>query len=423
MRLAKESPPPKLLPHTLLPPPCDRTTDAAGRRQDLIFVSMENWDAVWRRNQFLCAGLSRRDPRRRILFVGLSRDYTHGPRTGDFRCFTQDATYEAPDFPQITITHPPKFLPTTLAWGRRLNDLLFRRHVAGVAKKLGLHRPLLWLNPHSALHMAGRMGECAVVYDITDDWTQLTQRPWLQELTRAQDRALCQKADAVIVCSERLRELKEGLTDSLHLIPNGVDAAHYLSVSDVAQPLPADAAGWRHPILGYTGTVHPDRVDLALVEVLARRLPAATIALVGPNQLDPAMIQRLKALGNVVLTGPKPYARIPDYMRAFDVCITPHLVTPFTESLNPIKLWEYLAAGKPIIATPVAGFRDYPDLVHLASDAEAFVNKLAQALSEDASVAVQRREEARRHSWASRLDAIEAVLACIPRAGWERTHA
>jgi hypothetical protein len=89
----------------------------------------------------------------------------------------------------------------------------------------------------------------------------------------------------------------------------------------------------------------------------------------------------LTALPNVKLTGPMPYQQLPDYMRAFAVCMVPHLVTPFTESLNPIKLWEYLAAGKPIVSSKVAGFRDYPQWVRLAEGAEEFVREIRAALA------------------------------------------
>lgn len=378
---------------------------------DLIFVSMEDWDDVWRRNQFLTAGLARRYPDCKILFVGLARDYTHGIRTLNFQPFAQPATWKPPEFANITITHPPKWFPNTFAVGRMLNEALFRRHVKKAAVALDIEQPLLWLNPHSAGHLVGKVGESAVIYDITDDWTNLTQSPWLTDLIREQDKNLCRAADAVIVCSERLRQLKEPLTNSLYLIPNGVDAAHYLKVDDKGRELPPETAAWRHPVLGYTGTVHSDRVDLPLVEALARRLPDATVALVGPVHLDGAERRRLEALGNVFFTGPKPYADLPSYMRAFDVCITPHLVTPFTESLNPIKLWEYLAVGKPIISTRVTGFRDYQEFVYLADNAEGFAAALQEALEEKQDRAERRRQEAGQHSWTTRLDAVEAVIA------------
>jgi glycosyltransferase involved in cell wall biosynthesis len=219
--------------------------------------------------------------------------------------------------------------------------------------------------------MAGRMGEQAVVYDITDDWTTFTQKGAHMRKTVEQDAQLCRRADAVIVCSQRLYEMKQELAKRLYLVANGVDADHYEGVLEDGPRAPA-LAGKSGTILGYTGTIHPDRVDVDLVEKVARHFSSGTVALVGPLLLDDADKARLQSCGNVIMTGPVPYKDIPTFMRAFDVCITPHVMTSFTESLNPIKLWEYLAAGKPIVSTNVAGFRDYDRLVHLATDADSF---------------------------------------------------
>ena len=134
------------------------------------------------------------------------------------------------------------------------------------------------------------------------------------------------------------------------------------------------------------------------------------MALVGPDLLTPADRARLDALGNVARTGPVPYRHLPDYLRAFDVCITPHCMSEFTESLNPIKLWEYLAAGKPIVSTDVAGFRDYPHLVHLAADPDAFVAACRDALQEPPATGPARRAEAQKHTWDARIDCVLSVL-------------
>ena len=377
---------------------------------DLIFVSLEDWDDIWRRNQFVVAGLARRYPAAKILFVGLSRDFSNRIRRG--RLFTSDGevTTTVPGLPNVTVTKPLKLLPNTLKWGRWLNERLMRRHVRKAAARLGMRRPLLWLNPQNAVHMVGRMGESATIYDITDDWTTLSQPDAVTRRVIADDAQLCRVAQATIVCSQRLFDMKRALTDRLHLIPNGVDAEHYASVTDRTLALPVEAQSWPRPVLGYTGTIHPDRVDVNLIQSVATRLTSGCIALVGPTALSTDDRARLTATGKVFLTGPVPYQRIPEYMRAFDVCITPHRVTPFTESLNPIKLWEYLAAGKPIVATDVAGFRDYPELVSIARDADEFLQATRAATDENPDKVRARRAEARRHSWASRLDAIEAVM-------------
>jgi hypothetical protein len=286
-------------------------------QSDLIFVSLENWDEIWRRNQFVCAELSRRHPDMQILFVGLPRDLSHAVRRGRLSRVLGPATYPAPGYPGITITRSPKLLPNSVSCGRWINNLMFRRHVRNVSRKLGLRRPVLWLNPHYSVHSVGRMNESAVIYDITDDWTCLSQSAGVARRTVAQDAELCRRADATIVCSPHLRDMKQGLARQLHLIPNGVDASHYAKVTDGSADVPTVARNWPKPVLGYTGTLHPDRIDLDLIKALAAS-HQGSIVLVGPNFLSPVESERLLNLGNVFLPGPVPYARIPDYMAAFD---------------------------------------------------------------------------------------------------------
>ncbi len=525
----------------------------------LIFISLESWDDIWRRNQFVCAELARRYPDMRILFVCPPRDVSNAIRTRRLGSLRGPNNWHPEGFPNITVTRPLKLLPSTLAIGRWVNDLMTRRYIrraalrlndqgsmikdqklgddggaalcsmsndqrsmnnttkklvparrdrseeledgggcnAGVPRapatdgpemglqvtgdrlqgdasritdhgskvypgapgintdqKLGVRGEelegnagvppaspikspalpkvlispgtpglviersvLLWLNPQDAVHMVGRMGESRVIYDITDDWTQFTHftdRKALLDRTIAEDARLCRKADAVIVCSKSLYESRKALSRDIHLIPNGVDAAHYRGVLDDHGPLPEACRNWPRPVFGYTGSIHADRVDVTLVEAMtvamkAQNMPG-TIVLIGPVMLPAHQRQRLEATGRVIFTGPMAYRDLPQYMRAFDVCIVPHCMTAFVESLNPIKLWEYLAAGKPIVSTDVAGFRDYPELVRTARTAEEFVAQCRAAIAEGTEKSERRRTEAAKHSWRSRVDEIAAVM-------------
>ena len=382
---------------------------------DLVFVSMEDWDNVWRRNQFVCAELTQENKKRRILFVGVQRNLLRCLRRGDWRTILQNPTWRVPEHPHVTVTTPLRVMPERFVLGRKINEWITRRHVRRVASSIGFQKPVLWLNPYSAVHMAGRMGESAVVYDITDDWEEMEPNSTLSSDICAQDGALGKLANEVIVCSPALQISKEKkFRRKVHLIPNGVDADHYRSVVDENLAVHPLARGWVKPVLGYTGTVHPQRVDVALVVELAKRFAHGSIVLIGPNLLNEEDQRRLAGCVNVHLVGAVPYREIPEWMRAFDVCIVPHLVTTFTESLNPIKLWEYLAAGKPIVSTPVAGFRDYPGLVRLAEDADEFARQVTAALAEGATLVEARRAEARKHSWRSRVEQIETVIqSCL----------
>ena len=367
---------------------------------DLIFVSLENWDEIWRRNQFLVSAWAKRFPDAQILFVGQARR-------------GQIATETLPDFPNVTVTQLPKILPNSLPLGRQVNDAAARRHVQKLAKNRGLKSPILWLNPHDAGHFIGTLNERATIYDITDDWELAATSAGEKQQIHDADRALCRRVDATIVCSQALYDSLIEYSKRLALVPNGVDVAHYTNVS--VQPV---NRRWKTPTFGYTGTVHNQRVDVDLVLQLARTHAHGDVVLVGPDVLDDASRARLQSQPNVHLIGAIPYAQIPDAMTQFDVCIVPHVESAFTESLNPIKLWEYLASGKPIVSTDVAGFRDYPQHVEIASGDE-FVCACERVLeaTKDEMKATQkceaRRQEASGHSWESRLDDVLKVVRTI----------
>jgi teichuronic acid biosynthesis glycosyltransferase TuaH len=381
--------------------------------RDLIFISLERWDDVWRRNQFVCAELARRDPASKILFLTPPRDLSNAVRSRDWSRLRPQREWSPVELSNITVSTPTKALPNTLSAGRAFNARMVRDHVRAMMRRHEVRRPVLWVNDHSAVHLLDSIDAAAVVYDITDDWTSSGQAPWLLELIRKQDAELCRRADAVIVCSQRLYELKRPLVEPgrLHLVPNGVDAAHYRKVLDGVGPPPAEAAAWAKPVFGYTGTVHPDRVDVNLIEAIARAFPGGTVVMIGPNCLSVADRDRLARCGNVNLMGPRRYDELPQLMRGFDACIVPHRMTAFTESLNPIKLWEYLAAGKPIVSTDVAGFRDYPQMVHLSRTPEQFIAGCREALQEDPAKAAARRTEAAKHAWSDRADEITAIMS------------
>ena len=368
--------------------------------RDLIFVSMEDWDEVWRRNQFLCAALARRFPQMKILFVGLTINVSHHIRHGSVGKIFRQMTWQVPGFRNITVMHAIKLLPDSITPARKFNEFVARTQIRGVAERLGMRNPILWLNPHSSVHMPGLMGERCVVYDITDDWGLVPSlTPSERKLTIEQDRALTSRADLVVVCSEALERSRREQAREILLVPNGVDVTHYAAVGSPTADRP-----WPGPVFGYTGTLHTDRTDVRIIIDLARAFPRGSVVLVGPDHWKPRDRELLALEKNVFMPGAVPYSKIPGIMSQFDVCIVPHVETTFTESLNPIKLWEYLAGGKPIVSTNIAGFRDYPHLCRIASSSDAFIAACRVALEEGTALRDARIAEASLHTWEARLD-------------------
>jgi len=382
---------------------------------DILFVAMEDWDEVWRRNQPIAAGFAERSPGRKLLYMGLPIDVSHGLRRLSFgpllRALRPARTPASPaGFGNIFLFNPVKWLPNSLPFCQHINRWMERRQLRRAARRVGLRHPILWLNPHYGLHLVGSVGESLVVYDIGDDWSQIKQAEWVRRQTIAEDAELCRRADVLIVVSKHLQRLKSELARRVELIPNGVYVERYAGIADGSLPPHPATQSWRHPVLAYTGTLHEERVDLALVEKIAEAFPAATVALIGPCLLDEKARRRLTAHPNIRMPGAFPFEEIPRVMSAFDVCIVPHVVSGFTESLSPLKLYEYLAAGLPTVSTLIPGFRDHPQWIHLAADADAFITALQKALQEPRRLRAPRQAAARAHSWAARMDAIELAI-------------
>jgi glycosyltransferase involved in cell wall biosynthesis len=383
--------------------------------RDLVFVSLERWDRVWRRNQFLCAQWLRRFPRMRLLFVEPPRDLSHAVRTGRFATLKSPADDRVPDFPGLSLFRPLKVCPNTLGAGRVANALLLRFQIRAAMQRAGLRNPILWINDHFAGHLAGTLCERGVVYDITDDWCHFPSASAGERLRIEQaDRHLCAKANVVVVCSEALEKSRRPLSRRLIRIPNGVDPQHY-ALCRTQNSFGKRGGRLAGPVFGYAGTLHGDRLDLELISRLAREFPLGKVVLCGPDFLSAAEREKLASHSNVEVRPAVAYAKVPRVISEWDVCIVPHKKTPFTESLNPIKLWEYLASGKPIAGTPVAGFRDYPHLCHLGEGVEGFLGACRRALNEEAWLPAERVRAVEGHSWEARA---EDALDVFRQEGW-----
>lgn len=330
---------------------------------DLVVLSLERWDDVWRRNQHLVAGLLRVDPELRVLFVEPPADPTHdlvGRRRPSFGRGVTEVPDVAPG--RLFTVRLVKWLPRRI--DRRADERLARA-VMRSAAALGMNHPVLWINDPGAATLAERSG-WPTLYDITDDWLSADRPPAERERATANEARLLETAGAVVVCSPELARRK-GATRPVVLIPNAVDVAAYRRPAPRPADLPSGAVAL------YLGTVHPDRIDVDLCEATARALgPKGTLVLVGPNLLAPDQARRLEHAG-VRLLGARTRDEVVGYLQHADVLVVPHVVTAFTDSLDPIKLYEYQAVGRPVVATAVAGFRDADDPRITVADGEAFV--------------------------------------------------
>ena len=360
--------------------------------RELVVCSLEAWDDVWRRNQFFTDILLRRHPGLRVLFVEPAADPLFDlfsrrmPTLPRLRSISADGRLRA--------FRPLKPLPRKFG---PLADDVVRSQVVYVARFLGFLRPTLWLNDVTYAPLIAPIG-WPTVYDVTDDWLLAPAPPRELERLRRLDELALNTANEVVVCSQALA-VSRGQRRRVSLIPNGVDIEHFRR----PRPRPDDLPDG--PVAVYVGTLHDARTDVKLVKEVADALPHASIVLVGPNSLGQESQRQLAGLANVILLGPRPYSDVPAYLQHADVVIVPHLISPFTESLDPIKTYECLVVDTPTVATPVAGFRDHPDALNVV-DRDAFPARVAEVISGNAAPAPRTNPI----GWNERALAFEEVL-------------
>ena len=305
---------------------------------------------------------------------------------------------------------PIPYHAATPLTSRRASNALGQRLLAPVLRRdlerLGLRRPILIAGLPHAADLVNCLPRRALVYHCADDYAHVQGFPsTLPEL----EADLCRQADVVITTSETLCQTRRHFNPHTYWIPNGADVAHF---SQPAQPA-AELYGVPRPIVGFVGGLS-EWVDLELIAGLARQRPTWSFVLVGPPGIDTAPVE---ALRNVRLLGPRPYAQLPAYLAAMDAALIPFKHNDVTYHADPIKAYEYLAAGVPVVATHLPALRRLEHVVRLAATPDAFLAQLDAALAEGREAGrAERQAEAERHGWSSRFAELtrllEAHLTC-----------
>jgi glycosyltransferase involved in cell wall biosynthesis len=312
--------------------------------------------------------------------------------------------------PNLFVLSPLAVPAYGVAAVRRLNTALLRLQVRSAMRRLGFRRPINWtFNPAAGL-VAGSLGEDLLLYHCVDEYTAFSGVP-SEALIQIEQRLL-RRADAVIVSAERLYRSKAPFNPRIALVRHGVDFEHFCRALDPRTRVPDEIARLPRPVIGYFGLLGKDWVDVGLLEHLARRFAHGSLVLVGKATMDLSSLSRLP---NVHLLGRKPYADLPAYCKGFDVAVIPFPVTEVTLNANPLKAREYLAAGLPVVSTPIPEV-EVLGLCRVGAGPEAFAGEVEAALREPGPSRA-RSEGVRDQSWAARLDEVRGHVAALVRGG------
>ena len=382
--------------------------------RDIVCVAGVAWDSYW---LSLHQYMSRLAAAHRVLFVNrpeaLPSAIACGARGGhEARAIAQGTVRHVGR--RLYVANPPPALP--LRFERPFtvaNQTLRGSFVARAACDLGFERPLLWIHDIDAARVVKRLDPWVSIYWVTDDHPTgpafRANRTNRVAAMRARERELLRSVDLVLTTAPQLRDAKASFNSNSHCVPHGVDIDHFARAANPETPPAPPLAAIRGPIIGFVGQIN-ERLDRELISLVAQAHPEWSIVFVGPilRGLD---VGSLQALQNVHFLGPADLARLPEFLKPMDVCTVPFLVNEHTRTMNPLKILEYLAAEKPVVATPLPALRAYVPHVGIAGSAAEFASAVEQALADDSNVRRSSRAEfARQHSWESRLEEICALI-------------
>jgi uncharacterized SAM-binding protein YcdF (DUF218 family)/glycosyltransferase involved in cell wall biosynthesis len=381
---------------------------------DILCISSIDWDFNWQGHQEIMSRLAAQG--HRVLFV--ENTGVRAPKFADagrwwrrLRNWRRGVKGFRQERPGIFI-YSPLLLPFPHSWvARRVNRYVLSRSLGRWMRAIHFHRPLLWTFLPTRLvgDLIDEFDPSLVVYYCIADFTQLTTNGKIDR----SERLLLDRADVVFVQGEELKQKCEPHRN-ISIFPFGVslDAFH-----DDVTPAP-ELASLRRPLVGYVGGLHR-HIDFSLLRHLATNLDG-TMVLVGPRQAD---TPSLDGVPNIVMFGAQPHARVPEFLKGFDVGIIPYVLSGYTRTVYPTKLNEYLAVGLPVVSTDLPEVRAFSDrnggIVDIATSAAEFTAAIGRAVAGSTPAIIERRiEVARQNSWQRRVEemwqTIEAAQLAKP---------
>ncbi|MFQ5410783.1 MAG: glycosyltransferase [Phycisphaerae bacterium] len=308
----------------------------------------------------------------------------------------------------ITVVTPLVLPLPGSAAATNLNRRLLVRQIRSVLRGLPSRPVQLWSFAPDVDALCGRFDEERMIYYCVDAFDEFSG--YDSEAIRAAEARLAARADLVVTTSQVLFEAKRSLNENTILVPHGVDYTHFARATAPDTHMPDDMVNLPRPIFGFWGLIQ-DWIDLDWIAKISAARPDGSVVLIGEAATD---LSALTDLPNVHLLGRRPYATLPAYARSFDVGLIPFRVNALTRAVNPIKLREYLAAGLPVISTPLPEVRRYRAFVQIVEEGDSPEAACQKAVEDGTPTAIAARQAAMKtESWSAKVEELsERITEC-----------
>lgn len=387
------------LPEDLHTPICDTAepeefAPKGDRKFDVVILPIFDFEFRYQRPQQIAAQFARAG--HRVFWVSPSRLLPDSAPSSYEQVRLQDNVWE------IRVRRTAFDLYRGALDALQKEDLLdgLRRlyHDLGITSSVAVVQFPFWRQ--IALGLRESLG-AKVIYDCMDDWQNWPVEPLPGAYSLAEERKLVAEADVLVVTSRELHDRHAASGVSSELIPNAADF-------DFFREAQAGPALDTRPVVGYYGAI-ADWFDLELMTEVARLRPQYAFVFIGQvHMLD---VSALKALPNTQLLGERHYRELPAYLARFDVCTLPFRMNRLTKAVDPVKVYEYLSQGKPVVSAPLPELAPLEGLLYFANGAAEFAAGIDRAIAERDTALVEKRVAfAAENTWAARVDALQRAI-------------
>lgn len=289
-------------------------------------------------------------------------------------------------------------LPSTLLFRfiNQFNNKRFAGNIKWAIEKLGFRDIILFNDNdiYNGFHLNKLLRPTLYIYYMRDF---LQGYPFFKKHASQLEPELIEKSDLVVTNSTYYAQYAEQFNNHSYYIGQGCKLE--LFDHDLEYSIPTELESLNRPYIGYTGALDSERLDIKIIEMIASSRSDWNIILVGPED-DNFIKSSLHFYKNIHFLGRKPLNKLPDYISAFNVCINPQLVNNITRGNYPLKIDEYLAMGKPVVASRTDAMKLFEDYTYLADSPENYIHLIEMALQErEPNNPSQRVSFAKSHNW------------------------
>ncbi|MCC5874724.1 MAG: glycosyltransferase [Candidatus Sumerlaeia bacterium] len=266
--------------------------------------------------------------------------------------------------------------------------------------------PIVWIYSPFAVHLLPKMNPRLVVYHMVDD---LAAIPGVDvHALREAESLLLERADLVFCTERSLYDRAREISANCHLMPNVADFHHFSRPAEGGDDTRLAALrSLPRPRVLFAGNLADHKVDMALLAEMASKRPDWQLVLIGPEwegNRPGGALEKLRRMRNVTMVGHVPYEDLPAYIHEGDALVIPYLLNDATRAVSPLKLFEYMATGKPVVTAPLPSVLPWTGAVEVATTPKEWLERLDSVLETPHRGVRQRRALARRHTWERRLE-------------------